>query len=127
MTKPITPREKAHSPKRWHRTRAALQAVKAKGKQLVDSRDRRRGAKAAAVERAKALAHKHPSGIACRDRRTGPWRDTWSTTSSLEPSTRYPPPSIGGGVLLFYWMLLGPRSRASLVTVTSERESAQNN
>jgi DNA invertase Pin-like site-specific DNA recombinase len=62
MIKPITPREKAllpHSPRksaRWQRTRAALQAVKAKGKHLVDSRDRRREAKAAAVERAKALA-----------------------------------------------------------------------
>jgi Recombinase len=62
MTKPITPREKAflpHSPRksaRWQRTRAALQAVKAKGKQLVALRDRGREAKAAAVERAKALA-----------------------------------------------------------------------
>jgi hypothetical protein len=62
MTKPITPRKKALLPRsprksaRWQRTRAALQAVKAKGKQLVGLRDRGRAAKATAVERAKALA-----------------------------------------------------------------------
>ena len=62
MTQPITPREEAlrpYSPRksaRWQRIRAALQAVKAKGKQLVGLRDRGRAAKATAVERAKALA-----------------------------------------------------------------------
>jgi hypothetical protein len=62
MTQPITPREEAlrpYSPRksaRWQRIRAALQAVKAKGKHLVGSRDRGREAKGAAVERAKALA-----------------------------------------------------------------------
>jgi hypothetical protein len=62
MTKPITPRKESLPPRsprksaRWQRTRAALQAVKAKGKQLGGLRDRRREAKAAGVEHTKALA-----------------------------------------------------------------------
>jgi hypothetical protein len=54
MKKPITPHEKALLPRsarksaRSQRTRAALQAAKAKGKQLVALRDRGREEKAAA-------------------------------------------------------------------------------